>query len=797
MKFLIKTIFFAFLLTFSFSVSAQVNFIDGSIPLDSGSSRGVTFGDIDNDSDLDIYVANDGGQDKIWVNDGTGSFTSNDITGDVGISYYSAMGDVDGDGDLDMYVTKTGSSATYQNKLWINDGTGSFTSNDITGDGGPSRRAAMGDLDGDGDLDIYVANDQFQQNKLWINDGTGSFTNSDISGDLGSSFGVSMGDVDSDGDLDIYVTDWNGQQNKLWINDGTGSFTSNDIIGDQGASYDSAMGDVDGDGDLDIYVANANYQQNKIWVNDGTGSFTANDITGDLDYSVGSSIGDVDGDGDLDIYVGNWGTQNKLWINNGTGAFTSSDITSDLGNSSGSAIGDLDGDADFDIYVANYSEPNIIWLNDSNAIPTAINLSIQNMDENNSVSTTIGTFTTTDTDGGDSHTYSIVSGTGDEDNTQFSISGDELQLNFMPDYENPLDLGDTAANNTYTVRVQTNDGNGGTYTDSFIITINDYEDTDLESSLVEDSAPNSGDGNNDSIPDSEQNSVISKVNDETGKYITLASDTPSVCQSITYLTVSDGSEISAYDFPVGLFDFESTCVNPADTMNVKIYLDKEYDTSNWVYVKKVNTDTIDISEIVSYTTENIGGNDVTVISYDVTDGGTYDDDGLVNSIIVDPAGPGIFKKKKSGGSSTKYVCKDETATNYDDFGRHKQSLCEYGTLAQANTPTEDNPFGGNQCPANLIIHDFMKYGNTNGDHSSYNGGNVTEIDILQGHMNRLLLDEYGNQASGPIDGIFLSLTHRGVERLQTQLNQLLPDITPLKIDGIVGPKTRAAINMSC
>ena len=91
----------------------------------------------------------------------------------------------------------------------------------------------------------------------------------------------------------------------------------------------------------------------------------------------------------------------------------------------------------------------------------------------------------------------------------------------------------------------------------------------------------------------------------------------------------------------------------------------------------------------------------------------------------------------------------------------------------------------------------MKKGNRNGNYAHYNKGIVNEIDTLQGHMNRLLLDEYGNQASGPIDGIFGPLTHKGVERLQTRLNQLLPDMTPLVIDGIVGPFTRAAINNSC
>ena len=148
----------------------------------------------------------------------------------------------------------------------------------------------------------------------------------------------------------------------------------------------------------------------------------------------------------------------------------------------------------------------------------------------------------------------------------------------------------------------------------------------------------------------------------------------------------------------------------------------------------------------------------------------------------------------SKGGSIKFVCKDPLAANYTDtdFGRHKASLCTF-----TSAPTLDNPFGGERCPTNLIIHDFMKDGDTNGQHSSYNKGVVTEIDLLQTHMNRLLLDEYGNQASGPIDGIFRSLTERGVERLQSRLNQLLPSMLPLKIDGIVGPFTREALNNSC
>ena len=120
------------------------------------------------------------------------------------------------------------------------------------------------------------------------------------------------------------------------------------------------------------------------------------------------------------------------------------------------------------------------------------------------------------------------------------------------------------------------------------------------------------------------------------------------------------------------------------------------------------------------------------------------------------------------------------------------------TTAGSQTSTTSNPFGGTQCPANLIITDNMKNGDTNGVFSSYNNGVVTEISILQSHINRLLVDDYGIQAAGPVDIWFRSKTKLGVERLQRKLNQLLAgQITPLDIDGIVGPFTKAAINMSC
>ena len=296
------------------------------------------------------------------------TFTAADIAGDTGISHGAVMGDVDRDGDLDVYVAN---GDNQQNKLWLNGGSGSFTAADIAGDTGNSYGAVIGDVDRDGDPDIYVANDA-GQNNLWLNDGTGVFTAADIAGDTGNSHGTVMGDVDEDGDLDIYVANDAGQ-NKLWLNDGSGTFTAADIAGDTGNSYGAVMGDVDRDGDLDIYVAN-DAGQNKLWLNGSSGTFTAADITGDTGNSRGAAIADVDEDGDPDIYVANDSAQNKLWLNDGTGSFTASDITGDLGASSGAVMSDVDRDGDPDIYVANDDEQNKLWLNDGSGSFTAADI---------------------------------------------------------------------------------------------------------------------------------------------------------------------------------------------------------------------------------------------------------------------------------------------------------------------------------------------------------------------------------------------------------------------------------------
>jgi len=173
-------------------------------------------------------------------------------------------------------------------------------------------------------------------------------------------------------------------------------------------------------------------------------------------------------------------------------------------------------------------------------------------------------------------------------------------------------------------------------------------DLDNVSPLIELWAANNGDGNNDGILDAIQNEVSSLPNIENTAYNTLAvSSSSSSCGQIQFFASRAVSEFPATDrgflYGFWLWDFVISCDNPGDTADIQIYLDNEYDTSDWIYRKynKLTQVYTDISDIVTYTTETVWSTDVTVINYSITDWSIYDEDGTVNGIIVDPSGPWV------------------------------------------------------------------------------------------------------------------------------------------------------------
>ncbi len=280
-----------------------------------------------------------------------GSGDSNDV----------ALEDLDGDEDIDAFVANAS-----PNTVWFNDGSGTFSNSGQSLGSSTSHSVVLGDLDGDGDKDAFIANNNGEANKVWLNAGAGNFSDSLQS--LGSfdSFDVALMDLDGDMDLDAFVANGNGQANKVWLNNGSGSFADSGQSLGTGDSRSVALADLNGDTFIDAFIGNSNGIANTVWFNDGLGNFSNSEQSLGSSDSYGVALGTLENDSDVDAFIANGNSQaNKVWGNTGTGSFF--DTFQNLGNvvSQGVSLGDLDGDGDLDAFVANGTgSASTIWVND-------------------------------------------------------------------------------------------------------------------------------------------------------------------------------------------------------------------------------------------------------------------------------------------------------------------------------------------------------------------------------------------------------------------------------------------------
>jgi hypothetical protein len=316
-----------------------------------GLTKAILLADFDRDADLDAFFGNiplstndPAGINALYFNDSTGHFTERGAAVGLAQTVKTTNGcvafDMERDGDLDLFIVNSGEL----NELYQNDGSGHFTLVQRGVDGSVENTAIFGrqgatagDIDNDGDIDLYVCrrqeSSQAVPNWLFVNDGDGHFSEEAAARGAaidGRSHGATFADIDYDGDLDLFVVNYSPATGgvpllNVLLNEGTGHFSDRTSTFNLPISgYTVAFGDLDNDADLDLLLLrngekDAGAKPQLYW-NDGDGNFTLADNSG-VEVSAAdarsAALADIDNDGDLDIYIacakgGNFMLRNDL-----------------------------------------------------------------------------------------------------------------------------------------------------------------------------------------------------------------------------------------------------------------------------------------------------------------------------------------------------------------------------------------------------------------------------------------------------------------------------------------------------
>lgn len=250
-----------------------------------------------------------------------------------------------------------------------------ITDGSIVNDGGDSVSCAWGDYDGDGFLDLAVANASGQNEFLYHNNGNGAFTKVAIGPLVTSghnSTALAWADFDNNGTLDLFVANYDNQNSFLFQNIGNGAFlqvTNGSAVNTGGLSAACAWADYDNDGNLDLFVANNSTNGNFLYHGNGDGTFdrvTTGAISTDRLAAFSDGVwGDYNNDGKPDLFLCTDGGNNALYRNEGNGEFTriTSGIIVNDGPSSSAAWADYDNDGYLDLVTTHSGEPHLYHNN--------------------------------------------------------------------------------------------------------------------------------------------------------------------------------------------------------------------------------------------------------------------------------------------------------------------------------------------------------------------------------------------------------------------------------------------------
>jgi hypothetical protein len=287
----------------------------------------------------------------------------------VGLSANVSMGDLNGDGNLDIVLAR-GQHTPLVNRVLLNDGRGRFPVAQDLGTADPSFSAVPVDLDVDGDLDIVVSNDRPDPKPVYLNDGKGNFR-------LGSTYGLpewsmrnaSVADLNGDGLPDIIVAnraDRGDGTNYVCLNRGKGKFDADCLAVSHESTTTIAPADINRDAFIDLIVPHRSGGQSHVYLNDGKASFSRPIPFGPPDAGIRVAEGaDLDGDGFIDIVTTDEAKGPAIYFNQQGRAFTEGFSFGRTGAAPFAlAVADLNADGKMDIVVGYASAQPVAYFND-------------------------------------------------------------------------------------------------------------------------------------------------------------------------------------------------------------------------------------------------------------------------------------------------------------------------------------------------------------------------------------------------------------------------------------------------